>query len=107
MNVTLHKLGRNRRLVLRFEWLTLWPVCAVLPVKSQRRDIGLPQALWPATQARNPDPFLEGAGIVSRQSGVKKAATRAAGFPLAHGYCIRLPAITNRHDADDARQRFH
>src|SRR5215207_7232954 len=41
--VTLHRLGRNRRLVLRFEWLTLWPVCAALPVKSHRRDMGIPQ----------------------------------------------------------------
>src|ERR1700694_3114628 len=41
ISVTLHRFGRKRRLVLRLEWLTLWPVCAVLPVKSQRRDIGL------------------------------------------------------------------
>src|SRR6185312_15293108 len=38
-SVTLHRLGRNRRLVLRFEWLTLWPTRAVLPVRSQRRDM--------------------------------------------------------------------
>ena len=41
--VTLHRLGRNRRLVLRFEWLTLWPVCAILPVRSHRRDMGNPR----------------------------------------------------------------
>src|ERR1700724_4208782 len=41
ISVTLHRFGRKRRLVLRLEWLTLWPVCAVLPVNSQRRDIGL------------------------------------------------------------------
>src|ERR1051326_5203019 len=39
MSVTLHRLGRNRRLVLRFEWLTLWPTRAPLPVNSQRRAI--------------------------------------------------------------------
>src|SRR6266498_304234 len=45
IRVTLQRLGRNRRLVLRFEWLTLWPVCAVLPVRSHRRDMGNPQSL--------------------------------------------------------------
>ena len=27
ISVTLHRFGRNRRLVLMFEWLTLWPTC--------------------------------------------------------------------------------
>jgi hypothetical protein len=26
-------------LVLRLEWLTLFPICRVLPVSSQRRDM--------------------------------------------------------------------
>src|ERR1700729_1729839 len=39
MKVTLHRFGRNRRLVLIFEWLTLWPTCGPLAVSSQRRDI--------------------------------------------------------------------
>ena len=39
IRVTLSRLGRKRRLVLMLEWLTLWPTCAVLPVKSHRRDI--------------------------------------------------------------------
>src|ERR1700761_9754779 len=39
MNVTLHRFGRKRRLVLIFEWLTLWPTCGPLAVSSQRRDI--------------------------------------------------------------------
>src|SRR5581483_10286759 len=39
ISVTLHRFGRNRRLVLRFEWLTLWPTRAVLPVNSHRRDM--------------------------------------------------------------------
>src|SRR6266581_1502221 len=39
ITVTLSRLGRNRRLVLRFEWLTLCPTCAPLPVSSHRRDM--------------------------------------------------------------------
>src|SRR5882762_8446872 len=39
MKVTLHRFGRNRRLVLMLEWLTLWPVWGALAVSSQRRDI--------------------------------------------------------------------
>src|SRR5215813_605114 len=39
ITVTLSRLGRNRRLVLRFEWLTLCPTCAALPVSSHRRDM--------------------------------------------------------------------
>src|ERR1700735_3535516 len=41
MKVTLHRFGRNRRLVLIFEWLTLWPTSGPLAVSSQRRDIAL------------------------------------------------------------------
>jgi hypothetical protein len=37
--VALTKFGRNRRLVLIFEWLTLWPTWADLPVNSHRRDM--------------------------------------------------------------------
>src|SRR5207237_2243737 len=39
INVTFRRLGRNRRLVLRLEWLTLWPTSGPLPVNAQRRDI--------------------------------------------------------------------
>src|SRR3954466_14211548 len=39
MKVTLHRFGRKRRLVLMFEWLTLWPTWGPLAVSSQRRDI--------------------------------------------------------------------
>src|SRR5262249_31362430 len=39
ISVTLSRLGRKRRLVLMFEWLTLCPTCARLPVSSHRRDI--------------------------------------------------------------------
>src|ERR1700675_1477998 len=39
MKVTLHRFGRNRRLVLMLEWLTLLPTSGPLAVNSQRRDI--------------------------------------------------------------------
>src|SRR5690242_6995785 len=39
MNVTLHRFGRKRRLVLMLEWLTLWPTSGPLAVSSQRRDM--------------------------------------------------------------------
>jgi len=41
----LQRFGRNRRLVLMFEWLTLWPTWADLPVNSHRRDMALPLAI--------------------------------------------------------------
>src|ERR1700731_806040 len=39
ISVTLHRFGRNRRLVLMLEWLTLWPTSGPLAVSSQRRDM--------------------------------------------------------------------
>src|SRR3954471_7688530 len=39
MKVTLQRLGRNLRLVLMLEWLTVWPVWGPLAVSSQRRDM--------------------------------------------------------------------
>src|SRR5882757_10728096 len=39
ISVTLHRFGRNRRLVLILEWLTLWPTWGPLAVSSQRRDM--------------------------------------------------------------------
>src|SRR5512145_3048604 len=40
-SVTLHRLGRKRRLVRRLAWLTLLPVSTALPVSSQRRAMAL------------------------------------------------------------------
>ena len=40
ISVTLHRFGRKRVRVLRFEWLTRLPVWTALPVSSQRRDMG-------------------------------------------------------------------
>src|SRR6187431_801811 len=68
MKVTLHRFGRNRRLVLMFEWLTLWPTMGPLAVSSQRRDIlqnplpspTHPSALWRARRGgSNSRPFQE------------------------------------------------
>src|SRR6476620_860586 len=58
MKVTLHRFGRNRRLVLILEWLTLWPTWGPLAVSSQRRDISnkssaIPGAFRPASRGRN------------------------------------------------------
>src|SRR5205085_10062606 len=39
MKVTLQRFGKNLRLVLMLEWLTLWPVWGALAVSSQRRDM--------------------------------------------------------------------
>ena len=43
-SVTLHRFGKNLRLVLRFEWLTLWPLWTAFPVSSQRRLMVLIQS---------------------------------------------------------------
>src|SRR5262249_38077908 len=59
--VTFIRFGKKRRLDLMFEWLTLWPTWADLPVNSHRRDMGVPlgsHALRPITQSvANPGSF--------------------------------------------------
>jgi hypothetical protein len=45
ISVTLSRFGRNRRLVLRFEWLTRCPIWRVFPVSSQRHDMAIPRNL--------------------------------------------------------------
>ena len=55
IKVTFSKFGRNRRLVLILEWLTLWPTSAVLPVRSQRRDIRNPGFLTRICVAKTAD----------------------------------------------------
>ncbi len=47
--VTFTKFGKKRRLVLIFEWLTLWPTWADLPVNSHRRDMAY---LWAIMRSR-------------------------------------------------------
>src|ERR1700740_3114092 len=39
ISVTFSRFGRKRRLVLRFEWLTRWPIWRVFPVSSQRHGM--------------------------------------------------------------------
>src|SRR5580704_17321021 len=51
-SVTLSRLGRNRRLVLRFEWLTRLPIWRVFPVSSQRHDMAVVPSKVPRVQRR-------------------------------------------------------
>lgn len=81
MSVTLHKLGRNRRFDLRFEWLTLWPVSAILPVKSQRRDMSKASpclSLWSAAETPDAPRFraLWPAPIVKADNGRQATPVR-------------------------------
>ena len=113
ISVTLHRLGRNRRLVLRFEWLTLWPVCAALPVSSHRRDmVNSSTLLAPATRAPGWVSSWEACGTYSegRRHASRKARLmtgrkpgcadargrrprRTRGLPVAHGWIGRRSAI--------------
>src|SRR4051794_24188966 len=79
ISVTLSRFGRKRRLVLMFEWLTLWPTWGPLPVKSQRRD--MVEIL--ETSAGTP-----GAPI-SAQSGTRTYKGRAAGRQAAQPWGSR------------------
>src|SRR6516165_12517974 len=54
MNVTLHRFGRKRRLVLMLEWLTLWPTWGPLAVSSQRRDMAKNPLIIPGFVGRRP-----------------------------------------------------
>ena len=55
ISVTLSRLGRNRRLVLRFEWLTRCPIWRVFPVSSQRHDMANNSSHSPRVQRRATD----------------------------------------------------
>src|SRR5580658_1319918 len=81
ISVTLRRLGRNRRLVLILEWLTLWPTWADLPVNSQRRDIARPfrksnARAKPARNRRAKGARLEGGPIKTRPNAVNACADR-------------------------------
>src|SRR5215213_1713953 len=78
--VTLSRFGRNRRLVLRFEWLTLLPTSADLPVRSQRRDIAVPLNARGAVGAPEMTFSLDRGRIVVRARGVK--ASRRPLYPI-------------------------
>jgi len=75
ISVTLCRFGRNLRLVLRFEWLTLWPDRTPLSVNAQRRDIGLS--------------FSNGTAPHQRGPGKKKTATRKGAETPALN-CVRF-----------------
>src|SRR5262249_19479508 len=103
MKVTLHRLGRNRRLVLRFEWLTLWPVCAALPVKSHRRDMGIPRLSVAARRTRSrlgnaillkaaapySGRFIRRQGTADADAKAARGGARTRGSPAAHGWFCR------------------
>src|SRR6266498_1212751 len=79
IRVTSQRFGRNRRLVLRFEWLTLWPVCAVLPVRSHRRDMSI-TSIARSTLAHPREAVIlgeESARSYSRQAGTRQAGPGA------------------------------
>src|SRR4051794_13349796 len=89
MKVTLHRFGRNRRLVLILEWLTLWPTWGPLAVSSQRRDISknpLPSLIFRPAGGRNrgSNRVHPGSGgrIEGKAGGVKVLTARVR-FPQA------------------------
>src|ERR1700753_1558773 len=100
MKVTLHRFGRNRRLVLMLEWLTLWPTSGPLAVSSQRRDMS--QILWLPRQAHTRASeggntlFLSGAGgrIGGRAPPVKVLGpAMRPETPVLAGFSAELPTI--------------
>src|SRR3984885_2136381 len=94
MKVTLHRFGRNRRLVLIFEWLTLWPTSGPLAVSSQRRDIAVnplpsrPSSLFQgAVQGSKSCPSREPRtyrGRAARRQGLRRLRNRRKGRSCSH-----------------------
>src|ERR1700677_5006085 len=94
MKVTLHRFGRNRRLVLIFEWLTLWPTSGPLAVSSQRRDIALnphpsrpPSLFEGAVQGSKSRPSREPRtyrGRTARRQGLRRPQDRRKGCSCSH-----------------------
>src|SRR6187402_1217450 len=92
MKVTLHRFGRNRRLVLMLEWLTLWPTMGPLAVSSQRRDIfanPLPSPTLPRSGARrggsNSRPFQEPRTYRGRAAGRQGFGADSSRFQAKRG----------------------
>src|SRR3954447_3187703 len=83
MKVTLQRFGKNLRLVLMLEWLTLWPVWGALAVSSQRRDMVLKSSKRALARQRRrrrgsiSGPFRN--GRTYRQSGRKRQGWRGRG----------------------------
>src|SRR5258705_3526429 len=82
ISVTLIRFGRKRRLVLMFEWLTVWPDRGPFPVSSQRRDMSKSsdKLCGPEMPATGKAVHFEGRGpIKSPRKGVKFATRRGSG----------------------------
>src|SRR5262249_29952668 len=85
ISVTLCKFGRNLRLVLRFEWLTLWPDWTAFSVRAQRRDMVeflMKRRLHgqtDATRGLGPRPSIESGSIGAAPMSVKARRLAARG----------------------------
>src|ERR1700682_4147594 len=77
MKVTLHRFGRNRRLVLMLEWLTFWPTLGPLAVSSQLRYISSKSSSTPGTSEKRVKRAARGFKITSIQGAAYRG--RAAG----------------------------
>src|SRR5690349_8787255 len=91
--VTLSRFGRNRRLVLMFEWLTLWPTRTPFPVRSQRRDIALPLELKRRPETPKMAVSMDGEPIVAGGLIVKKTIK----FPVRTRAQARFPIIESTY----------
>src|SRR4051812_5033735 len=92
MKVTLHRFGRNRRLVLILEWLTLWPTWGPLAVSSQRRDISenpLPSLIFRPAGGTKP-------GFKSCASGERRTYRGEGGGRQGFDRPRRFPASARR-----------
>src|SRR5512145_2756217 len=87
-SVTLHRLGRNRRLVLRLAWLTLLPESTALPVSSQRRAIVVRPYLSTCLEA------VEG-GTASQEVERSRQVPRRYTGDVAHGQGNESPRPFN------------
>src|SRR5450830_1132418 len=87
ISVTLRRFGRNRRLVLWLEWLTLWPTRGFLPVRSQRHDMAHPSKSADAKAAPVRSIILED-GRTYRERGAGRQAEDLSRF-----YPVSAPSI--------------
>src|SRR5580693_8807563 len=76
-SVTLSRLGRNRRLVLRFEWLTRLPIWRIFPVNSQRHDMAVVPQRSRASSAAVTTMWDMGGPIISGPRSVKHMSGQA------------------------------